>query len=164
MKNTKERWWALFLFGFCTGINAMCWIQMSPIFKLIEDMYGVTTLVVNLMSDSFFIFFLFLNFPAVNFIDKYGLRWGTIFNMFFTTLGCWLRCLINVNFNFCMIGQFIIAASTPWIINSPTLVTTNWFKEKERPIATMIGTMTNVSGIVVGFLLPMLFITEYDGI
>ena len=28
----------------------------------------------------------------------------------------------------------------------------------------MIGTMTNVSGIVVGFLLPMIFINEYDDI
>ena len=104
MKKTKERWWVLFLFGFCTGINALCWIQMSPTFKLIEDMYGVSTLVVNMMSDSFFIFFVILNFPAVNFIDKYGLRWGTLFNMALTMIGCWLRCLINVSFTFCTIG------------------------------------------------------------
>ena len=83
----------------------------------------MSTLVVNLMSNSFMALFIFFLFPAVSFIDKFGLRWGTLFGIGFSAAGCWLRCLVNVNFYFCLIGQFLIAAATPWIINSPTLLT-----------------------------------------
>jgi hypothetical protein len=43
-------------------------------------------------------------------------------------------------------------------------VTTNWFPENERAFATMAGTSSNISGILIGFAVPALFIDDYkDG-
>ena len=47
-------------------------------------------------------------------------------------------------------------------MNAPALVTTNWFPQNERAIATMVGTQTNVAGVIVGFLLPILFVDSYS--
>ena len=41
-------------------------------------------------------------------------------------------------------------------------MTTNWFPDSERSIATMIGTQMNVFGVFVGFLLPGIFMDSYD--
>ena len=46
--------------------------------------------------------------------------------------------------------------------NSPALVTTNWFPDNERSIATMVGTQMNVFGVLVGFLLPGIFMDPYE--
>jgi hypothetical protein len=47
--------------------------------------------------------------------------------------------------------------------NAPAKVTGNWFPNDERSISTMIGTQANVLGVVLGFLLPGLFVSEYNG-
>ena len=46
--------------------------------------------------------------------------------------------------------------------NSPAHVTTNWFPQEERPIATMAGAQMNIFGIFAGFLLPMFFVDKYE--
>ena len=46
----------------------------------------------------------------------------------------------------------------------PALVTTNWFPENERAFATMAGTSANITGVLAGFAVPALFISDFkDG-
>ena len=54
-----------------------------------------------------------------------------------------------------------MAIGQPFLYNSPALVTTNWFPQNERSVATMVGTQMNVFGVLLGFLLPMIFIDNY---
>lgn len=55
-----------------------------------------------------------------------------------------------------------MALGQPLLYNSPAKVTTNWFPKAERPMATMVGTQTNIFGIFIGFLLPSFFINSYS--
>lgn len=43
--------------------------------------------------------------------------------------------------------------------NAPSKVTSNWFDQDQRSLATMIGTNANIIGNLLGFLLPKMFIT-----
>ena len=61
-------------------------------------------MVVSLMSYSFLALYLPVNFPSVYIVDKYGLRMGTIFGIVFSTVGLWIRCLVNVSFWTLLIG------------------------------------------------------------
>ena len=57
-----------------------------------------------------------------------------------------------------------MALGQPLMYNSPAKVTTNWFPQSERPVATMVGTQMNVFGIFIGFLVPQIFLDPYtDG-
>lgn len=85
------------------------------------------------------LFYLPMNFPCVYVVEKYGLRWGVIGGIVSTAVGLWIRCLINYSFIFALIGQTVIALGQPLLYNSPAKVTTNWFPQKERPVATMVG-------------------------
>ena len=103
-----------------------------------------------------------MNFPCVYVIDKFGLRWAIVLGITSTTVGLWMRTLINVNFMFLVAGQIIMALAQPLTYNAPALVTTNWFPQHERPIATMAGTQMGNFGIFIGFLLPSIFIDSYS--
>ena len=121
-------------------------------------------LTVNLMSYSFMVLFLPMNFPCVWVTDQYGLRWAVIGGILSTAVGLWVRCLLNQSFAFALIGQTIMALGQPFLYNAPALVTTNWFPERERPVATMVGTQMNILGIFIGFLFPSIFLDPYtDG-
>ncbi len=61
------------------------------------------------MSYSYMIMFVPVNFPSVAALDKWGLRFGVSFGIILTTLGLWLRCMINIDFWFAIIGQTILA-------------------------------------------------------
>ena len=103
-----------------------------------------------------------MNLPSVYALDKYGLRTGVFLGIILTTLGLWVRCLINQSFLTVIVGQTICAIANPLLFNAPTKVTSSWFSDAERPYATMIGTSANVFGVSLGFLLPSLFIDKYE--
>jgi fucose permease len=50
---------------------------------------------VNMMSYSFMVLFLPMNFPCVYVLETYGLRWGVLLGIVSTAVGLWMRCLIN---------------------------------------------------------------------
>jgi len=47
-------------------------------------------------------------------------------------------------------------------MNAPAKLTTNWFPESERAFATMVGTNCIISGIVIGFVFPAVFVSHFD--
>ena len=104
-----------------------------------------------------------MNFPCVYVVENYGLRVGVVGGILITTLGLWLRVFINQSFYAALTGQIVMALGQPLLYNSPAKVTTNWFPQKERSMATMIGTQMAIFGIFIGYLLPGIFVSSYDG-
>ena len=84
--------------------------------------------------------YILANIPSVYIVERYGLRVSTIIGISLSTLGLWIRCLINFNYYTCLAGQIIIAIGQPFLYNAPAVVTTNWFPQKERAMSTMVGT------------------------
>jgi sugar phosphate permease len=57
-----------------------------------------------------------------------------------------------------------MAIGQPFLYNAPALVTTNWFSEKERTISTMLGTSSNIAGVLLGYLFPLIFVSNYSSL
>ncbi len=112
------------------------------------------------MSLSYMVVFPFVNFPAVSILDKWGLRVGVSIGITLTTLGMWIRCLINVNYAYVLVGQTIMAIAQPFTYNAVAKVSGNWFGEKETVYATMIGANANLLGVALGFFVPSIFVGE----
>jgi len=107
------------------------------------------------------IFFLPLNFFSVKALDKYGLRVGVLWGIVGTCIGLWIKCFVNYSFAFVIVGQTFCAISCPFLYNAPAKVTSNWFAEKERAVATMVGTLSSFVGLSLGFVVPVLIISPY---
>ena len=53
--------------------------------------------------------FVIFNFPANVALDKRSLRFGVILGVMLTTLGMWLKVLINRSFIWVIVGQMVAA-------------------------------------------------------
>jgi MFS family permease len=143
-------------------VNAAGWICFAPIFYLCEKIYGIELFAINYMSMIYMVMFLPMYWPVVLVTDKYGLRTTLLIGICGTAFGCVLRVLVNIGFYWAMIGQFFMASAQIFIYNSPAKLTTNWFPENERSMATMVGTSSNIFGVLLGFALPAIFISNYN--
>ena len=59
---------------------------------------------VQYLTLCYLLMFVVANFPSVYVLDKFGLRNGVIVGILLTAVGLWIRCLINYNFVWCIIG------------------------------------------------------------
>lgn len=106
--------------------------------------------------------FIPINFPSVAAIDQWGLKTGVLIGMALTTLGLWLRCLLNMTFYFAAVGQVILAIGQPFIYNAPAKLSMNWFPEHERIFSTSFGAYANIFGVAMGYFIPSIFFDNSD--
>ncbi|CDW85706.1 major facilitator superfamily protein [Stylonychia lemnae] len=93
---------------------------------------------------------------------KLGFRYGVLIGIFLTTVGLWLRCLINYNFIWALIGQTILAVAQPFLYNAPPKISANWFGKKERLYSTSVAANANTLGVAIGYFIPALFVKDED--
>ncbi len=162
-KYTTEgyRWVVLLLFMFIAIMNQMNWITFAPMMNDVALIYDVSPdLILYLLTASFMIVYIFMNYPATWAIDKYGLKWGTGIGVILTGVFGLLRAFAP-NFALLAVAQIMIGVGQPFLLNSFTKVAINWFSEGEKTTATGIGTMAVLIGIVLGmFVSPMLFFDQ----
>jgi len=162
-KYTTEpyRWIVLLSFMFITIMNQMNWITFAPMMKDVALIYDVSEdMILYLLTASFMIVYIFMNYPATWAIDKYGLRNGTGFGVILTGVFGLVRAFAP-NFTILAIAQIMIGVGQPFLLNSFTKVAINWFSEGEKATATGIGTMAVLMGIVLGmFVSPKIFFDQ----
>lgn len=124
--------------------------------------YGVSLYIINSNFWSSMVVFIVLNFPTIYIIDNWGLRAGISLGAFFTCLGLWIRCLVNENFYYAVIGQAVAAAGQPFFFNSITLLSQSWFPRSERIISTSVGSNAETFGMIIGSFMPTLFFTASE--
>lgn len=61
-----------------------------------------------------------------------------------------------------MVGQTIMAIAFPFTFNAPALLSANWFGEKERIYATSTGANAAILGVGLGYLIPIIFVSDND--
>lgn len=159
----KRRFLMLFLFGMCTLLSAFAWIVYSPLIELLKDLFGLSDFQVQFMSYSYMLFFLPFNVPSVIALERLGLRGGVLIGICLSAVGIVLKVFIDTSFGFVLTGQILLSIAQPFMYNAPAKVTGNWFPESERSLSTMIGTQMNVAGVVLGFLVPKIFVSPYAG-
>ena len=60
--------------------------------------------VINYLSQSFMIAYVPMNQPAVIALDRKGLKFGVVIGIVMTTVGLWMKCLVNQSFVWVIIG------------------------------------------------------------
>lgn len=97
----------------------------------------------------------------VNYIsDKYGIRIGTMIGGFMIIVGTALKCLININYYFTVVGSLLCGIGNSFICNCPTKVASNWFKPSNRTLISIIFTLSLMISPTIGFLIPPFFVSS----
>lgn len=82
-----------------------------------------------------------------------------------TTLGAWLRYLIlkeTNNFYWLLVPTAFSACFQPFLCNGVSKLSTAWFGDNERALATTIGSLANPLGCIMGLVLGPIFIPDLD--
>ena len=85
-------------------------------------------------------------------------------------LGAFIRyisCLgfsIEAEVNLVFIGQVLAATAMPFMVNSPPLLSANWFQSTERAVATSIAVNCNALGIAFVYMVAPFTVHTVDDI
>lgn len=156
------RWIVLVLFGLVTLINQIIWITFAAIAEPATQWYGTTTNGIFMLSMVFMIAYVPMNIPAARLIDKFGLKWGTGIGVILTAVFGILRA-VWPSYVLVLIFQIGCAIGQPFLLNSFTKVSTNWFAEEEKALATSLGTMFVLLGALLGMLITPFLLTIPTG-
>ena len=134
----------------------------APFAQEISAGYGVGAFSTSYTLIIFQIVYIPLNFVANYLFDKNGILFPTIIASVLYIAGSWVRLLVWENengFYWIMIGQTVAACGQPFMLQAPPKIAATWFGDGERVLGTTIGALAGPVGCVIGFVMPVLFLT-----
>jgi len=147
------RWIVLLLFMFANITMQILWISFATVTLEATAFYGVEEFDILLLSMIFMIVYIPVTFLASWVISKYGLRIGAGIGALLGGIFGLLRFFTGGDYTLVLIFQLGIAIGQPFILNSITKLSANWFPESERTTATGLSTLSQFVGIMLGMLL-----------
>ena len=97
------------MYCLAAALNQICWISKLPIAEVLQNAYGVTNTEISAISLIYMAIFVLTVFPSNIVLDKGGLRIGVLLGVLLTSVGMWVKCLVNVNVYYVLVGQFLAA-------------------------------------------------------
>ena len=152
------RWLVLVLFMFANITLQILWITFASITIEAATFYGVTELDILFLSLIFMIAYIPVTFLASWIIDKYDFRIGAGIGVLLAGIFGFLRFFAGTDYTLLFIFQIGIAIGQPFVLNSITRLSANWFPESERTSATGLSLISQFIGILLGVLItPFLY-------
>lgn len=156
----QQRWMVLFIFSLLSLMNNWIWITWSPIANDISDVWNVPISRVNDLSTVYMYVYIPLSFPALIALNKYKLKWGLGVGSTLNFVGALVRYLGMDSYRWVYVGTFFCALCQTLTLAMPPLISTLWFPECERGLATSLGVLANQLGAAMGLgatiLVPLL--------
>lgn len=157
------RRWLIVAF-FCTGLagNGLGMMGFSPITPIIQDVYNIGDFEAQLLMLVFVLLYPPLMFPVNYIIEHKGIVIPIVISTICNVIGAWTRMLVNTNFYLVIVGQIFMAIAQPFMLTAPAKLAGLWFSDSEQALATTLGSLAQPLGAVMGFLLPLPFISDAD--
>lgn len=144
------RWIVLLLFIFANITTQILWISFASVTSYATVYYDVEEIMIFLLSAIFMIVYIPVTFLSAWLIDKYDFKVGAGIGAVFQGIFGFLRFVAGSNFMLVFIFQLGIAFGQPFLLNSVTKLSANWFPESERTTATGLGLIASFLGIALG--------------
>lgn len=156
------RWIVLILYMLGNISLQILWISYAPVTLDAVAYYNVTEFEIIFLSTIFMIVYIPVTFVASWFIKKYGFRVGVGFGLLFNGVFGFLRFIVGPNYLLVLLCTILVAVSQPFILNSITLLSADWFPESERTTATGLSLISLFLGIALGMILTPILVQIFD--
>jgi len=142
------RWIALLAYMWGAAVSQLLWLNFAPITPLVEKMFQVTEFEVGLLSMVFPLLYIPISIPAGILTDSKGYRVSVGIGVLFMAAFSVLRAL-SQDFMMLLLFQAGVAIGQPFVMNSISKLAATWFPKKERVLATGLGSMALLLGMMV---------------
>ena len=161
IKAYRYRWVVLFAFMFIAGMTQLLWITFAPITGKAAEFYGVSDLMIGILSMSFMVVYLVMAIPSAWVIDTYGFRIAVGIGAVLTGIFAITRGIFASDYMIILASQVGIAIGQPFVLGSITKVAARWFPIDQRATATGFGSLALYLGILVAMVLTPYLTIEY---
>lgn len=157
----RYRWVVFTVYIMGALVNSLPTQTFSSINSLVEEKFKYSATVVTLNTLIFPVTHPIFAFPANWILDKFGMAQGCFGGGILLIIGVWLRTLIEVEQpTFCLLGSILAAIGNIFILNSPSLLATNWFKPSSIPGIISLSVLANLISVGLGASLPGLILEK----
>lgn len=148
---SRSRWVILGSYGLLAACTQLLWLTFAPVDTRAAAVMRVDVGSVGDLAAVFPLVYVLLALPTGRWLDaRFGQALGV--GAVLTAGGGLLRLLAPTSFVAQLIGQVIIAAGQPLVLNSITKVAARYFPERERATAISVGTVALFVGILAAVL------------
>jgi len=144
------RWIALAVFAFVQASIQVLWASFLPITSEAARFYGVTPLLIGILSMLFMFIYIFVSLPSSWAITKFGVRRGMGFGVVLMGIFGPLRGWFGHHYEIVLMATVMLSIAQPFIINAITTMSARWFPVHERATATGLAMLAQFIGIMGG--------------
>ena len=144
------RWIALAVFALVQASIQVLWSSLLPITSEAAQFYGVSALMIGLLSMLFMFVYVFVSLPSSWAISAFGVRKGMGFGVVLMGVFGLVRGFFGHDYTIVLIATVMLSIAQPFIINSITTMSARWFPVHERATATGIAMLAQFIGIMGG--------------
>ena len=160
-----RRWLILAVSSLISMMSNEIWISLSTVASIVHTYYQVNSIFIDWLALVSSLLMVLLLVPCSYFLTKFGLRWSMIIGAILSALGSCLRLVGagSSGFAYVFTGSCICALAHCLLFFLPPHVAMVWFGDRERTIASSIGMLVSASGVGVGYLLGIFFVSRRKG-
>lgn len=149
----RSRWLPVASFAIASSANQMAWLVFAPLTTGVEAHFRVSESQVGMLSEVFPLMYVLLAIPAARAVDRSLRTWlgaGAVLN----ALGAAIRLggLSRNGFAWVLLGQVVVAAAQPFLLNAVTAVARRYLRPPDRPLGIAIGSAGTFLGFVMAFV------------
>ncbi|EGZ08653.1 hypothetical protein PHYSODRAFT_524001 [Phytophthora sojae] len=150
-----------------SAINQGICYSYAPISSIVEDRWEQRLPSEHLIT-IFFISYIPCSFIGSWIMDRQGLRFGVLLGGFLQAVGAGLRyfaCSFDVGEVYVtLLGQVLASLAMPFMVNSPPLLSANWFPASQRTTSTSIAVNANAMGTAFVYLTAPFIVLSADDV
>eukprot|EP01097_Dermamoeba_algensis_P010364 TRINITY_DN761_c0_g1_i1.p1 TRINITY_DN761_c0_g1~~TRINITY_DN761_c0_g1_i1.p1 ORF type:complete len:363 (-),score=54.50 TRINITY_DN761_c0_g1_i1:906-1994(-) len=160
----KRRWWLLFVFSINSTLQSVMWLTFNTAAERTKRFYDIDKTLSNLLPTLACISSIPAIFPVAWIFEKYGLRKTVFFGVIIQAFLSCLRIFAQGPESFwtVYIAQTLLGLSGTILMAAPPLLSANWFGPEERTTSTSIGSLANIFGSPLAFLLGFMLKKDED--
>ncbi len=156
------RWIVLLVFMFTNITMQILWITFAPVTIGAMAFYNVDEFSIVSLSLIFMIVYIPVTFLSSWLVEKVDFRWGAGIGALLGGIFGFLRFFAGTDYTLLLIFEILIAIGQPFLLNSITKLSANWFPDTERTTATGLCLISQFIGILLGFLITPFLVFGND--
>ncbi len=153
----RGRFGPVVAYAMLAAATQLLWLTFAPITTASAHHYHTSETAIGWLAEIFPLLYLVLALPAGRLLDRSLHRW-LAFGAGLTALGALVR-LIGPHYGWALLGQVLVAAAQPFVLNAVTKVAAEHLPPERRPHGIAVGS----AGIFAGMLLALVLGTVFGG-
>ncbi|KAE8999171.1 hypothetical protein PR003_g16728 [Phytophthora rubi] len=165
-EDSCKKWFMLAILSVLSAINQAICYSYAPIDSIVEARWQERVRTEHLIT-IYFISYIPCSFIGSWLMDKFGLRFGVLLGGLLQAVGASLRYLACAfepvdEVYVTVVGQVLASFAMPFMVNSPAVLSANWFPSSQRATSTSVAVNANALGTALVYLIAPFVVDSSD--